>query len=110
MKAIKNDVEIQGMKNAHIRDAVALCHMLAILEEEIVNDTRVWTELDVEKKLDEFRSQQELFQQLSFRSSVAYGEHGGLPHYGATNQTNAVINGSLPKLLTIDSGGQYLGK
>lgn len=35
MKAIKNPVEIQGMRNAHLKDAVALCDFLALLEKEV---------------------------------------------------------------------------
>jgi len=35
LKSIKNPVEAEGMKSSHIRDAVALCQMLAILEKEV---------------------------------------------------------------------------
>lgn len=35
MKAVKNSVEIEGMRNAHLKDAVALCDFLALLEKEV---------------------------------------------------------------------------
>jgi Xaa-Pro aminopeptidase len=35
MKDRKSDSEAQGMQNAHIRDAVALCQFLCMLEEGV---------------------------------------------------------------------------
>lgn len=35
MKAEKNTVEKEGMRNAHIRDAAAFCEFLSILEEDV---------------------------------------------------------------------------
>ena len=35
MKDTKNEVEAQGMHNAHIRDAVALCQFLSKIENEV---------------------------------------------------------------------------
>jgi Xaa-Pro aminopeptidase len=35
MKARKNHIEIDGMRRAHIRDAVALCDFLAHFEERV---------------------------------------------------------------------------
>jgi Xaa-Pro aminopeptidase len=35
MRAKKNDVEREGMRRAHVRDAVALCDTLSYLEERV---------------------------------------------------------------------------
>jgi len=55
MKALKNPVEIQGMENAHIRDAAALCEFFAWLETQIQAGVKV-TEISVADKLEEFRA------------------------------------------------------
>lgn len=53
MKVIKNDIEAQGLRNAHIRDGAALVRYLYWLENEI--DERNVTELSGAAKLREFR-------------------------------------------------------
>uniref|UniRef100_A0A8C5HEY7 Xaa-Pro aminopeptidase 1 n=1 Tax=Gouania willdenowi TaxID=441366 RepID=A0A8C5HEY7_GOUWI len=63
-KAVKNETEIQGMKVAHIKDAVALCELFAWLEKEIPKSTV--TEISCAEKAEEFRSQQKDFIGLSF--------------------------------------------
>lgn len=54
MKAIKNDVEIEGMKRAHIKDAVALCEYFAWLEDVISKGDDV-TEISAADKLEDLR-------------------------------------------------------
>lgn len=54
MKAIKNEVEIEGMKRAHIKDAVALCEYFAWLEDSVSRDEEV-TEISAADKLEELR-------------------------------------------------------
>ncbi|RMG35601.1 MAG: M24 family metallopeptidase, partial [Methanobacteriota archaeon] len=104
MKGIKNEVEIQGIKNAHIRDGVAMVKFLHWLEKHVRDETI--TELDAEKKLEEFRSQQDLYQGPSFRTISAFGEHGAIVHYAADEESNAVIRPD--GIFLLDSGGQYL--
>ena len=60
-KAQKNNVEIKGMENANLKDAVALIAFSAELEEGMINGDN-WDELKVSKRLYEYRSKQELFQ------------------------------------------------
>lgn len=54
MKAIKNDVEAQGLRNCHVRDGVALVQYFAWLENEVLNKRTV-TEISGAAKLEEFR-------------------------------------------------------
>jgi len=35
LKAVKNSVEIEGMRRAHIRDAAAICEFMAYFEEKV---------------------------------------------------------------------------
>ncbi|WP_395877227.1 M24 family metallopeptidase [Ehrlichia muris] len=104
MKAEKNDVEIQGVINAHIRDGVAVVNLLYWLNVQLSNNRRV-TELDVESKLLSFRQEQDLFQGESFATISGFGENGAIIHYKANSKTNKLIckNG----LYLLDSGGQY---
>lgn len=52
-KAVKNAIEVEGMKRAHVKDAVALCEFLAWLENAIESDTI--TEITAADKLEGFR-------------------------------------------------------
>uniref|UniRef100_A0A8C5HEI7 Xaa-Pro aminopeptidase 1 n=1 Tax=Gouania willdenowi TaxID=441366 RepID=A0A8C5HEI7_GOUWI len=70
-KAVKNETEIQGMKVAHIKDAVALCELFAWLEKEIPKSTV--TEISCAEKAEEFRSQQKDFIGLSFPTISGVG-------------------------------------
>ncbi|XP_044757576.1 probable Xaa-Pro aminopeptidase P [Coccinella septempunctata] len=105
MKAVKNPTEIEGMRNAHIRDAAAMCEFFAYLEERF-KEKDVFTELDLVKTLDDFRFAQEMSIGNSFRTIVAFGSNAAYPRYEPRNITNKIIfdNGTL----ILDSGGQYL--
>lgn len=102
-KAIKNETEIQGTINAHVRDGIAVTNFLNWLEANI--DEGV-TELSAEEKLLEFRQKQNLLKSSSFPTISAFAENGAVIHYRANEKTNKRIekNG----LYLIDSGGQYL--
>jgi len=102
-KAVKNQIEITGAINAHIRDGVAVTNFLYWLENNIGNEV---TELNAEEKLLEYRKEQDLFKQLSFPTISAFNENGAIIHYRASSQTNKAIQQD--GLYLIDSGGQYL--
>lgn len=54
MKAVKTQIEAQGMIDCHIRDGVALCQYFAWLENALDSDTFV-DEISGATKLEEFR-------------------------------------------------------
>ena len=54
MKAVKNQVEVEGMINAHIRDGAAVVEFFAWLEDQM-NRTNNLTEISAANKLEEFR-------------------------------------------------------
>lgn len=105
MKAYKNSVEAEGMKNAHIRDAVAFCELWFRMENGLKAGEK-WDELKVVAMLEKLRGEQPFNRGPSFQSIVAFGSNGALPHYIPSFTTNKVVDNS--SLLTIDSGGQYL--
>lgn len=104
MKGRKNEVEVQGMTNAHLKDAVALCDFLALLENEVIAGT-YWDELSAAAKSEEFRSQQEDFLSLSFDTISAAGPNAAVIHYSPSPETNRQIDDQSTYLL--DSGAQY---
>jgi len=107
MKAKKNDVEIAGMRAAHIRDGVAVVRFLKWLSEAIPGGSGGdVTEISAADQLEAFRREGELFQGLAFRTISGYGEHGAIIHYTVTPKTNVKLE---PQgIYLLDSGAQYL--
>lgn len=104
LKAIKNDIEINGFRKAMIKDGVAMVKFLIWLENNIEAETL--TEIGISDKLHELRSSMENFQGISFETIAGYNDHGAIVHYEATEETNATLK---PKgILLLDSGAQYL--
>lgn len=104
MKAIKNEVEINFMRETMVQDGVALTRFFRWLENEIKQGSHQ-TEISISEKLRDFRAEQTGFVGESFDTIAGYKEHGALPHYKATESSNASLKAA--GLLLIDSGGQY---
>lgn len=106
MKIVKNDAEIQGYRNAMLRDGVAMVRFLMWLEKYSEKaDCSGLSEISVDKKLTALRAEQPLYRDLSFDTIAGYEEHGAIVHYEATPETDAPLQ---PKgLLLLDSGAQY---
>ena len=102
MKSIKNSTEIEGMRQACIKDGVALTKFWCWLEK---NKSDKHTELSLEKELRKYRAEQVAFMGESFHSIVAYKENAALPHYSASADMFSEIQEK--GLLLIDSGAQY---
>lgn len=104
LKSIKNEVEIEGMRNAHIRDGVAMVNFLYWFDQSFGKENI--TELTIGAKLKEYRSGQDLFMGESFSPLVAFGSHGAIVHYSANSETVYEV---LPDgILLFDTGGHYL--
>ncbi len=105
MKAVKNDVEIENIRQVMIKDGLALTMFFHWLENS-VGKIRI-TEISAADKLLEFRMQQEDCTGPSFATIAGYNEHGALPHYCATPETDIELK---PEgIFLLDSGGQYYG-
>lgn len=72
-KAQKNDIELEGMRQCHIRDGAALTAFFAWLEDQLVNKKAVIDEVTAADKLEEFRSKQKDFVGLSFPTISSSG-------------------------------------
>jgi Xaa-Pro aminopeptidase len=103
-KAIKNKVEIENIANVMVKDGVALAKFFYWIEQNF--GSLPMSELSLAEKLNQSRLEQENYLGPSFSPIVALNEHGALPHYSATSETDSVIGPA--GILLIDSGGQYL--
>jgi Xaa-Pro aminopeptidase len=102
-KARKNDVEQQGARAAHARDAVALCRFLRFLDE--VGPAGTATEISAAERLLALRGEVEGFRGESFPAISGAGEHGAVIHYRVTPESDRPIRPNEAYL--IDSGGQF---
>ena len=103
MKAIKNETEVKGFREAMKRDGVALVKFLRWLKPAVEKGGE--TELSISRKLTSLRAEQPLFRDISFDTISAYQEHGAIVHYEPTTETDAPVR---PEgFLLLDSGAQY---
>ncbi len=103
-KAVKNAVEQDGFRRAHLRDGVAMVRFLMRLQQEMERGTRI-TEMWVDRELTTLREAQEGFQSLSFETIAGYAAHGAIVHYEATPETDATLHAN--GVLLLDSGAHY---
>lgn len=104
MKAVKNEVECNGFRNAMLRDGVAMVKFLKWLEEAVPRGGE--TELSVSAKLRQLRAEQPLFMDESFDTIAGYEEHGAIVHYEPSPESDVALR---PEgFLLLDSGAQYL--
>ncbi|HJB25012.1 MAG TPA: aminopeptidase P family protein [Firmicutes bacterium] len=105
LKSIKNETEIENIKNAHVRDGVAMVRFQRELERRMAQKIPT-TECDIEVILRDLRAQQPLNKGESFSTIAGYGENGAIVHYHALPETCATVQAK--GLLLVDSGAQYL--
>lgn len=116
-KAIKNEAELEGMKRAHINDAVAVCRFLAWLEAQLPSLPKATdpadviaksplTEYSAAEKLEAFRRECASCVGLSFDTISSIGPNGAVIHYSPSATTSSPL--TTGKVFLLDSGGQYL--
>lgn len=104
-KAVKNDVEIAGMREAHLEDGLAMERFFFWLEKMVEAGEPV-NEYEAALQLHSFRSGIEGFRGESFETISAYGPNAALPHYVTPESGSAELDAR--GLYLCDSGGQYL--
>jgi Xaa-Pro aminopeptidase len=105
MKSRKTAAEAAHVREAMAEDGAAMCEFYAWFE--AAQGRERITELTVDERLSAARAKRPGFKGLSFNTIAAFNPNGAMPHYRATPESHAVIEGD--GLLLIDSGGQYLG-
>ncbi|KAL0832608.1 hypothetical protein ABMA28_000805 [Loxostege sticticalis] len=102
LKAQKNEAEANGMRKAHLRDAVAMCTLLNYLEKQ---NKATMSEVSVAQIVDMTRETQAGYVGRAMKTRVAFGPSGSDPDYRATPQSNRRVFTN--STLIIRSGGQY---
>jgi Xaa-Pro aminopeptidase len=101
-KAVKNTVEIDGMREAHLEDGLAMEQFLYWLEQH-AGQVNEW---EAACELGRLRSRIPGYRGDSFETISAYGPSAALPHYVTPREGSALLE---PRgLYLVDSGGQYL--
>lgn len=103
-KARKNKTEVQGARDAHVRDGAAIAEFLCWLEAEAPKGGL--DELIAADKLWQFRQRRDILKDRSFDTISAAGPNGALCHYRVSEETNLPLK--MNSVYLVDSGGQYL--
>ncbi len=104
LKAVKNQVQIEGVRQAMIRDGVALVHSLMGFE-RMMGEGEPLTEMGVAALLLRNRKAGDFFFELSFDASAGYGAHGGIVRYDPTAEADVQL--CAHNLLLVDWGANY---
>jgi Xaa-Pro aminopeptidase len=125
LKAVKNSIEIQGMRRAHVRDGTAMCEFMAYFEDKVIfcyyfliyfaNHVLHFRCLRVRSGLNSrwripwtvSGTTSSLSQGASFKTIVGFGANGAKPHYRPRQNASLIVGKNAT--VVIDSGGQYLG-
>lgn len=104
MKSMKNETELKGFRNAMLKDGLALVKFYMWMEKAV--PAGEVTEVNIEDKLREYRSQQPLYFGESFNTIAGYEGNGAIVHYHATPENHSKVE---PRgLMLIDSGAQFM--
>ena len=104
MKSIKNKVEIKNIKEAHLKDAIAMCKFMYWLKTNIGKENM--SEVSVQDYLYDLRAKLPNYVGPSFTTICAYKDHGAMMHYSATKESDVKLKAE--GFLLVDSGGHYL--
>jgi Xaa-Pro aminopeptidase len=104
LKAVKNRIQIQHLKETAVKDGVAVTEFLHWMATRDAGEPV--SEISAEEKLFDLRSRQTDFMENSFDPIMAYGPHSAMCHYRATKDTDVQIQDT--GMFLTDSGGNYL--
>ncbi len=102
LKSIKNKIEIENMRSAHIKDGVALTKFLYWIKQD---KNFGFDELFLEKKLESFRKKNKDYIYPSFNTIAGSGPNSAIIHYRSSKKTNRILKKN--DIFLCDSGGQY---
>jgi Xaa-Pro aminopeptidase len=105
-KSLKNEHEQQGIRDAHVRDGVALTAFLCWLEKTVKSNPGSVTEYEVAVELEKFRGKMPGHVCPSFATIAGYGPNGAVIHYKP--EESSALPLKTDSLFLLDSGGQYL--
>lgn len=102
-KSVKNPVELDNLRSAHIKDGAAVTKFMYWLKKNVGKIPM--SEISASDYLAKLRSEIDTYLDLSFETIAAYKANAAMMHYSATPETDAELK---PEgMLLVDSGGQY---
>ncbi|CAH2083406.1 unnamed protein product [Euphydryas editha] len=105
-KLIKNPVELEGFRQCHIRDGIAVVRFFKWLHDQVDAGKSI-TEIQAAEKLLEFRKEEMYFMGPSFETIPGAGENGAIIHYSPSREgPQREIRPN--DMFLLDSGGQYM--
>ena len=105
MKAVKNETQMEHLKECHINDGVAMTKFMYWLKKNVGKIPM--TERSISDHLEAERKKQPDYVGLSFETICAYKDHAAMMHYQSTEESDIAVTAE--GMLLIDSGGQYYG-
>jgi len=106
IKSVKNKVEINGYRNANLKDSIALIKFFSWMEEELVTKNRTdLNEYQIGVKNKQLREDQEHFMGESFAPICAAGPNAAIIHYEQNENLHSDANKNL--IILCDTGAQY---
>ena len=105
-RACKNPVEVDGARQAHIRDGAALCRFLHWLDDRQRTGKDLPDEIEAVSRLEGFREDTGALKDLSFDTIAGSGPNGAIVHYRPVTRLNRQLE--LGTFLLVDSGAQYM--
>ena len=102
-RAVKNETEIRNIRNAHVKDGIAMVRFIKWVKETV--GEKKMTEVTAQNYLYDLRAAQADYIEPSFPTISAYQANGAMMHYSATDENHAKVE---PRgFLLVDSGGTY---
>lgn len=105
LKCIKNETEIKNTKHAHIKDGAAFTKFMYYLKNAYDNNEEL-SEISVSNYLEDLRTKNKGYIDLSFNTICAFKDHAAMMHYSAKVESEYQLNDN--GLLLVDSGAHYL--
>lgn len=103
MKAIKNEIELENTRKAHLLDGIAVTKFMYWLKKNVGKIPM--DEVSVSDYLQSLREQMEGYRDISFDTIAGYNANAAMMHYKAEPYTAAKLE---PQgMLLVDSGGHY---
>ena len=103
MKAIKNEIELENTRKAHLLDGIAVTKFMYWLKKNVGKIPM--DEVSVSDYLQSLREQMEGYRDISFDTIAGYNANAAMMHYKAEPDTAAKLE---PQgMLLVDSGGHY---
>lgn len=103
MKAMKNETELKNIREAHIKDGVAITKFMYWVKTRY--DKETITELSSAAKLTELRAGQEGYIRDSFEPLCAFADHAAMMHYSPCEETDVELKSGA--FFLNDTGGGY---